>query len=241
MIKFLLSILIAFALVNAEEQRFVKVTGKGILEIMPNRALIKMGIISIRKTTDSAMSEVSKTSINIFDLFKLMKIDSTDISTTDFNVSKEYDLNNEREKIFKGYKVSILYKINLINIKQLDTFLLNCIRIGSNTISDVSFYHDKMDSLKNEVTKLAMINARLNAINMLKPMNQKIGFLLKASDDKYMDFDIESDFDGNIEAPDFLKGAALGASDKMSDKYFIKIIPNNISISKEIYALFSIL
>jgi uncharacterized protein len=235
--KLAVALLIAYALVHAEEQRFVKVSGEGTLEIMPNCAIINMGITNINLKLDSAMIVVSKTSSTFLELFNKMKIDSTDISTTDFNVTREYDYNKDREKSFIGYKVSVIYRIEIRNIHKVDTFLINCIQIGSNQVKNVSFYHTKIDSLKNEVYNMAMKNAHSNAVNMIKPMNQKVGKLLKATDGRYDDFDIEDDFDGSIEAPDFLKGAALGAE---SVKYFIKIIPSKIKVDKKIYAIFQI-
>jgi len=134
--------------------RTVQVTGSALINVIPDRVLIQLGVQS-NGVTPTAVQLANSIAIQ-----KVMKsllaqgVEAKDIATDVYVIEpvyKEYD-----SLVIKGYRINNVVAITLRDIKQTSTILAVALDAGANQVLNVEFYTSELRKYRDQARELAM-------------------------------------------------------------------------------------
>lgn len=162
---------IPFSTITQSKGEPMMVTETGKATVVPDVAIVTIGIESQGQSLKQVQNEVNTKSKSLTDSLKKLGVDGKDIKTTNYNVNPEYDYQLSPYKI-NGYKVSTNYEVKINNFDNVNEALTIATRNGANIIGNISF--EVSDKIKFELTQ----KAREEAVKLAK---EKAEGLAKAS------------------------------------------------------------
>lgn len=181
-------ILMGFA-AQAQNQNydFVQVSGEGEMKIKPEYVLIAATIYSRAQQAQAAQKLNAKEMARIDKILKQdFKIEAKDIQTSSFQVSPQYDY-QQNKTVYKGMNVSHTVTIKYRKIDDAGN-LLDRVLEGQNQegfgvrIENISFGTDRLRELQAEVLEKAVADAKTRAMVLAKASGKKLKDIRKISD-----------------------------------------------------------
>ena len=124
------------------------ISGRGILKVTPDIALVTMGIVTENKNLKIAQEYNSVVVSNVILELTKQGISSKDIQTLDYNIEEQYD-NVEGKQIFRVYKVKNTFKVTVIDIKRVGEVIDSAVAKGVNSVNGISFEVSNPDKYYN--------------------------------------------------------------------------------------------
>jgi uncharacterized protein YggE len=168
---------------EAQEQRApiipqISVTGEGKIKVIPNEAVVTVGVINLGKEA----AEVKKLNdITIDKVIKFLKksgVPTTDFKTNNVSLHKSYDY----EKKKYNYEANQTLSITMKDLSKYDEIMMGLNETGINSIQGVEFRSSKMEELEKDARKKAMLNAKQKANDYVSVLGQKVGKALLITD-----------------------------------------------------------
>ena len=150
--------------VFAEESkmnRIISISGHGEVRVVPDIALITMGVVTSAPTAREALDGNTKAMTDLMATLKTADIDDKDVATSNFNVNPRFDYgqNNGQPPKLIGYDVNNSVTLTVRKIESLGALLDKAVSSGSNQINGISFSVSKPDDAMDEARKLAVKDA----------------------------------------------------------------------------------
>ncbi|NAS30814.1 DUF541 domain-containing protein [Flavobacteriaceae bacterium R38] len=184
-IVLLVTILMTISL-QAQNQKIrptVSVTGKGIVEVTPDRVMIKVRAehngktaLEVKKQNDEVIDAVLK-------LCRKMNIDKKHVNTGRINLNKNYDYQKKTYKYTANQSLNIL----LVDLDKYEKLMQGLLGSGINRIDGVEFKSSKIEEYKAAARIKAVENAKEKAIAYAGVLNQKIGKAISISENSAND------------------------------------------------------
>ena len=163
---------------NAETEnlRLITVSGKGEVNVNPDRATLTLGVESRSPVLDKARDEVNATTNRFLKFAKDLGIKDKHISTTGANIRPEYNWDNKSgERNLIGYFVSRSLVVDLRDLDKLGQLVEGAVDLGVNQVSDPALGLADQSGAEKEALKLAAEDARRNANVLAKTLGVKVG------------------------------------------------------------------
>lgn len=179
---FLLTLLCSIAMMQAQEsQKFIPqitISGEGKVKTLPDQVLLSFGVnnsgkdaAEVKKLNDTTLDKIIK-------LIKRFGIAPADYQTTQVSLHKSYETDKKKEKYFATQRISLLLK----DISKYDALVMALVDEGVTIIDQVEFKSSKLESLKSEARKLAILDAKKKAQDYVEAINQKVGKAIQIMD-----------------------------------------------------------
>lgn len=172
------------AMGHAQQQELVpqvSVSGEGKVKVIPDQAIITVGVentgkeaLEVKKINDVTVDQVLK-------MIKKKGISETDFQTQRVNLYKNYDYSTKKH----NYVASQTIKIHLKDLSKYDDVMMGLLDSGINQIQGVEFVSSKMDMYKVEARKKAVLDAKKKAEDYAGVLEQKVGKALTISEDGF--------------------------------------------------------
>jgi uncharacterized protein len=182
---------LALVPVQAEEAknlRVISISGHGEVRVVPDLAVVTVGVTSQAATAREALDANTKSMKALLDTLKKAGIEDRDMATSNFSVSPRIDYNNsgsssnnQPPKVV-GYDVNNMVTITVRKIDDLGELLDVAVSTGSNTINGISFSVSKPDDMLTEARKLAVRDARSKAETYAAAGGFKLGNIVSLSE-----------------------------------------------------------
>ncbi len=145
--------------------RIMSLTGHGEVRVVPDMAVINMGVISSAETALAALDANTKAMTELMANLKAANIDDKDIATSNFSVNPrlDYGQNNGQPPKLVGYDITNSVSVIVHKIDGLGALLDKAVSSGSNQINGISFSVSKPDEAMDEARKLAVKDAQHKA------------------------------------------------------------------------------
>jgi uncharacterized protein YggE len=161
---------------ETDNLRLITVSGKGEVNVNPDRASLTLGVESRSPVLDKARDEVNTTTNRFLAFAKTLDIKDKHISTTGANVRPEYNWDNKsRERNLIGYFVSRSLVVDLRDLDKLGRLVEGAVDLGVNQVSDPTLGLADQSGAEKEALKLAAEDARRNAEVLAKTLGVKVG------------------------------------------------------------------
>lgn len=159
-------------------QPTVDVTGKGIVNVVPDEATINVRVENSGTDVSEVKRQNDATINNVFAFLKKMKIEDKYVKSEYVRLSKNYEYNTKTYKYNANQSISIQLK----DLSRYEEIMNGLLQTGINRIDGVSFSSSKQEELESEARKKAIENAKLKATEYAGVLNQTIGAAVRISE-----------------------------------------------------------
>ncbi|MBO1512033.1 SIMPL domain-containing protein [Metabacillus bambusae] len=146
------------------------IEGNGRLTVMPDQAIINIGVMTENNNVEIAQNENSKQSNQVIEALQQLGISSHDIQTLSYTIHPIYDF-VEGKSIFKGYQVQHVFEITVFDLQKVGEVYEAAVSAGANMAGSLRFEVSNKDGYYQEALQLAMKNATEKAMKL----GQQIG------------------------------------------------------------------
>jgi hypothetical protein len=156
----------------------ISVTGEGKITVVPDQAVLTVGVQNIGKEAAEVKSLNDATIDKVIKFLKKSGIPATDYKTDNVSLYKSYDY----EKKKHNYQANQNLSITLKDISKYDEIMMGLNETGINSIQGVEFKSSKMEEHERAARKQAMQDAKQKANDYVSVLGQKIGKAILISD-----------------------------------------------------------
>ncbi|MED4452220.1 SIMPL domain-containing protein [Metabacillus fastidiosus] len=151
-------------------QHTMRVEGTARIKIMPDLAIINVGIMTENEQVNAAQQENAVRSNQVIQTLKNAGISDNDIQTISYTVQPKYDY-VEGASVFKGYRVEHILEVTIRDIQKIGEVYDAAVSSGANVISSLQFKLSNEDVYYKKALQLALENAKEKA----KALGQQMG------------------------------------------------------------------
>lgn len=142
----------------APKKGYIKVTGVGTVKVIPDTAIVNLGVITENINLEAARRENSVKSTAVINVLTNMGIEKKQITTGAFSIDPLYDFIDGKQS-FKGYRVSNLLTVTIKDIARAGEVIDKSTFSGANRVDNISFTLSDQAPYYDKALNLAIENA----------------------------------------------------------------------------------
>jgi uncharacterized protein YggE len=146
--------------------RSVHVTGAAIVNVTPDRALVKLGVESNGRTPDGVQAMNTRAIRQVIAAVRGLGVDDKDISTDNYIAYPVYDDYNSLR--IKGYRIDNVVAVTLKDVSRASDVVVAALKAGANEVLDVQFYTSELRRYRDQARELATTAAAEKAQALAK-------------------------------------------------------------------------
>lgn len=140
----------------------IEVTGEGTVSVIPNRAMIVMGVITDNLSLSTAQSENATATANVINSLLQLNIPRNHIQTVTYRIEIQYDYENGTQ-VFRGYRVTHLLQVTLARVELTGLVVDRAVNSGANFVSNIQFTIANPEIYYNQALSKAVQSAENKA------------------------------------------------------------------------------
>jgi uncharacterized protein YggE len=137
-----------------DPSRSVQVSGVAVVNVTPDRALIKLGVQSNGKSAKEAQVKNSATIAQVVKALKLQGIEAKDIATDWYIIEPLYE--DYDSLSIKGYRIYNIVEVTMRDAGKSNDAIIAAFQAGANQVVDVQFYTSELRKYRDQARELAM-------------------------------------------------------------------------------------
>ncbi len=165
---------------SCNKDRTVQVTGAAVINVMPDRALIQLGVQSNGTTPDATQVANVQEIQRVIAAVRALGVDAKDIATDYYIVYPVYD--DYSSLYIKGYRIDNTVSITLRDVNLADDVIIAALRAGANEVQDVQFYTSELRKYRDQARANAMQAAGEKAAALASTAGASTGCLVNVSE-----------------------------------------------------------
>jgi uncharacterized protein YggE len=171
-------------------EALIVVTGEGRAEMVPDIALIDLGVVKDAKTAREALDANTKAMTEILGALKDAGIEERDLQTSGFMINPQYQYpqssNGENPPpVLTGFQVTNTVTLRVRDLAKLGEILDKSVTLGANQSGGIRFTNDKPDTAVSAARKKAVENAMAKAKELTEAAGVGLGRVLEISETTY--------------------------------------------------------
>ncbi len=182
-------LLVTVLSMSAQAQEFkqiplVTVNGEGKVKVTPDQVSISVAVeskgskaVDVKKENDAKIDAVIK-------YIKKMNIAKEDYQTQRVYLNDQYDYEKKKHNYVATQTLTILLK----DLSKYDELMEGLVETGINNINNIEFKSSKLETHKSEARKLAVLNAKAKAQDLVSALGQSIGSAFSINDNSPIDY-----------------------------------------------------
>lgn len=174
---FLLSAI--FSSIYSQEKRFIEVTGTANQEFPADQINWNFDIKKIAKSFDESKNQLDNTLNKLIAILNSANIDRHDIKISPIQQSRYYEFNQDRERVFKGFKSNCNLNFTLKDLTRYTELVSKLTELEEFEYFN-TFYSDSNYELHHKATLLkASDEAKKKAEYLAENMGVRVGSVLE--------------------------------------------------------------
>jgi hypothetical protein len=166
--------------------RTLQVSGTAVVNVIPDRALVQLGIESNGITAHRVEAANSDTIHKITRALKKLGIEEKDIVTDWYVIYPVYD--SYSSLVIKGYRIDNVVAVTLRDITQVNQVIIAALDAGANQVINVEFYLSDLRKYRDQARQLAVKAAREKAEDLAYAAGAEIGCVLNLSENTWSNY-----------------------------------------------------
>jgi hypothetical protein len=159
-----------------DSSRSVQVSGTAVVNVIPDRALIQLGVQS-NGTTPGAVERANTIAIQkVIKAVQALGVPAKDIATDLYIIEPVYE--SYDSLYIKGYRINNLVAITLRDVKQTSQVMAAALEAGANQVVNVEFYTSELRQYRDQARELAMIAATEKAQALAGTAEAELGCVM---------------------------------------------------------------
>jgi uncharacterized protein YggE len=173
-----LLVLLAGTAVAQESARTITVTGEGEQRIAADQAVLSVGIMVRGETLAEAKTSHDERARAVLVLLESQRIESPDVQTGRLSIQPLYRRVQGRQ-VEDGYQVAQWLTVKVRDLGRWEELLTALLEAGITNLSNAAFQSSRVDELRIEARRLALLDARRKAAEMAGVLGETLGPVLR--------------------------------------------------------------
>jgi uncharacterized protein YggE len=169
-----------------DSTRSIQVSGVAVVNVTPDRALIKLGVQSNGKSAKDAQAKNSATIIQVVKALKSQGIEAKDIASDWYTIEPLYEDYDSLH--IKGYRIYNIVEITMRDVGKSNDAIVAAFQAGANQVVDVQFYTSELRKFRDQARELAMKAAREKADALSNAAGSSVGCVLTINENTWSNF-----------------------------------------------------
>jgi uncharacterized protein len=171
---------------TCDSSRSIQVSGVAVVNVMPDRALIKLGVQSNGRSAKEAQAKNSATINAVTKALKSLGIEARDISTDWYTIEPIY---RDYDSLYiDGYRIHNTIEITMRDISKTNQAIITAFQAGANQVIDVQFYTSELRKYRDQAREAAMKAAREKADALTSTAGTGVNCVLTITENTYSNF-----------------------------------------------------
>lgn len=169
-----------------DSSRSVQVSGAAVVTVVPDRALLQLGVQTNGSTPAGTRSANAQEIQQVIRAVRSLGIEDKDIATDYFLVYPVYQDYNALA--ISGYRIYNTISITLRDVTIVDDVLIAAIEAGANEVQDVQFYTSELRKYRDQARELAVKAAGEKAQALAGAAGAQAGCVLSISENTWTQY-----------------------------------------------------
>lgn len=172
--------------ISCDPSRSIQVSGIAVVNVMPDRALVKLGVQSNGRSAKEAQTRNSTRIDQVVRSLKLLGIEAKDISTDWYTIEPLYE---DYDSLYiKGYRIYNIVEITIRDVSKTNEVLVAAFQAGANQVVDVQFYTSELRKYRDQAREAAMKAAQEKAAALANTAGADVNCVLTISENTQSNF-----------------------------------------------------
>ncbi len=158
---------------TTDQRRTITVTGEAQMSVQPDKAEIRIGVVTEGMDITKIKSENDRRVRAIFEALERIGIAKKDITTTNLQISPVYEYTSGRRNLVK-YQMQNAVTITLTKLDNVETVVNEAVASGGNTLDQLTFLRSNSEQLRDSLQIEAARNARTRADALAGALGAKV-------------------------------------------------------------------
>jgi hypothetical protein len=134
--------------------RTVSVSGTAVVNVVPDRALIQLGVQSNAATVDAVEAANTMAIRRVINAIQSLGVESKDIATDWYIIDPVYE---DYDSLYiKGYRIYNVVAVTLREVHKTSSVIAAALKAGANQVVNVEFYTSELRKYRDQARELAM-------------------------------------------------------------------------------------
>ncbi|MGV2619626.1 UNVERIFIED_CONTAM: SIMPL domain-containing protein [Halobacillus marinus] len=151
------------------EGRIMKVTGSGTVDVIPDRAVLEVGVVTEKESLEQAQKENAAVTERVKRQLMQAGVPEEAIQTSQYTIFPEYDY-VDGSQVFRGYQVTHLLQITIDQVEQTGYLIDTAVANGANRVSSITFTIRNPEQAYQQALTKALASAVAHAGTMAETM-----------------------------------------------------------------------
>jgi len=166
-----------------DSSRSVQVSGTAVVNVVPDRALIQLGVQS-NGATPSAVERANTTAIQkVIKAVQSLGVPSKDIATDWYIIEPVYE--SYDSLYIKGYRINNIIAVTLRDVSQTSRVIAVALEGGANQVVNVEFYTSELRQYRDQARELAMKAASEKAQALAGTASANLGCVMEINENTW--------------------------------------------------------
>lgn len=169
--------------VVTQKDSLFTVSGEGKVTVIPDTAIVNLGISVSKLTVKEAQSEANRIINKVSDDTKRLGIESKYIQTRNYSIYPEYDYQTQPHKI-NSYRVTATLTITVKDFDKINQVIDTATTDGANTVSGIQLTvdEDKQKDLLVNAREIAIKEAKSKAESLARAAGITLGRIVNVQE-----------------------------------------------------------
>lgn len=171
--------------VVTQKQELFSVTGEGKITVVPDTAIVSLGISLNKPTVKAAQDEVNSVISEITKSLKTLSIDAKDIKTSNYSIYPQYDYQTTGGNRISGYQVSANLTVKIREFDKVNQVIDTATAKGANNVGGVQLTVDdaRQKELLQQAREMAVKDAKTKAESLASAAGMTLGKIVNIQED----------------------------------------------------------
>ncbi|MBN1426850.1 MAG: SIMPL domain-containing protein [Anaerolineae bacterium] len=162
--------------------RSVQVSGTAVVNVVPDRALIQLGVQSLDSSLDKVRAANDTSIRKVINALKALNIEDKDIATDRYVIMpvKDYD-----SVVIKGYRINNIVAVTLRDVSKTSDVIAAALNAGANEVVNVELYTSELRKYRDQARDLAVKAATEKAQALAGAAGAKTGCVLSINENTW--------------------------------------------------------
>ncbi len=165
---------------DTQQSRFITVSGSGTADAQPDRATIRMSIVTRQATLAAAQEEAARVTGEVLKMTDKLDIDRDQVDTTGASVRADYRWNRDREEQeLRGYFAERQTVVDTDELDKLGAIVEGAVDAGVNQVTPPQLDSSQRAQAHRQALALAAEDAQANAEQLARSLGTFLGQVLQ--------------------------------------------------------------
>jgi hypothetical protein len=171
---------------TCDPNRSIHVSGTAVVNVLPDRALIQLGVQSNGKTPKEVQARNAARISTVMKAVKALGVEAKDISTDRYIIQPVYEPNDSLQ--IDGYRIYNIISITMREVDKTSDAIAEAFQAGANEVVNVEFYTSELRKYRDQAREMAMKAASQKATALSQAAGADTDCVLNISENSWSYF-----------------------------------------------------